>query len=104
MDVMVASSVAARPYALNTEANGSGLSWAAVIGGAVATAALALILLMLGLGLGLSSISPWSPAGHLVDRDRSRDHRLADSDAGDRSRDGRLSSREAAYQMGKHPQ
>jgi hypothetical protein len=63
MDLMVASSVAARPYALNDEANGSGLSWAAIIGGAFAAAALALILLMLGLGLGLSSISPWSPAG-----------------------------------------
>ena len=45
------------------EANRSGLSWAAVIGGAFATAALALILLMLGVGLGLSSVSPWSPAG-----------------------------------------
>jgi len=63
VDVMVASPVAARPYALNDEVNGSGLSWAAVVGGAFAAAALALILLMLGLGLGLSSISPWSPAG-----------------------------------------
>jgi hypothetical protein len=64
MDVMVASSVATRPYAmLSEEANGSGLSWAAVIGGAFAAAALALILLLLGVGLGLSSISPWSPTG-----------------------------------------
>jgi hypothetical protein len=64
MDVMVANSVATRSYAMpSDEANGSGLSWAAVIGGAFAAAALALILLLLGVGLGLSSISPWSPAG-----------------------------------------
>ena len=64
MDVMVASSVEAAPYGIpSDEANGSGISWAAVIGGAFAAAALALILLLLGVGLGLSSISPWSPAG-----------------------------------------
>jgi hypothetical protein len=45
------------------EAKASGISWAAVIGGAFAAAALALILLTLGVGLGLSSISPWSRAG-----------------------------------------
>lgn len=38
----------------------SGVSWGAVLGGAVAAAALSLILLMLGAGLGLSSVSPWS--------------------------------------------
>ena len=64
MDAMVASSVAAKPYPmLSDEANASGISWAAVIGGAFAAAALALILLVLGVGLGLSSISPWSHAG-----------------------------------------
>lgn len=64
MDVMVASSVEARPYGLpSDEANASGMSWAAVIGGAFAAAALGLILLVLGVGLGLSSISPWSSAG-----------------------------------------
>ena len=36
------------------EANSSGVSWPAVIGGASATAALSLILLALGTGLGLS--------------------------------------------------
>lgn len=46
-----------------SEASVSGISWAAVIGGAVAAAALALILLALGTGLGLSSISPWSHSG-----------------------------------------
>jgi hypothetical protein len=63
MDVLVASPVEARPIAMpGDEANGSGISWAAVIGGAFAAAALALILLLLGVGLGLSTISPWSPA------------------------------------------
>ncbi|MFZ6846478.1 hypothetical protein [Undibacterium sp. RuTC16W] len=38
----------------------SGVSWAAVLAGAVAAASLSLILLMLGVGLGLSNVSPWS--------------------------------------------
>ncbi|MFZ6770291.1 hypothetical protein ACO0LM_24825 [Undibacterium sp. Di26W] len=38
----------------------SGVSWGAVLAGAVTAAALSLILLMLGAGLGLSSVSPWS--------------------------------------------
>jgi len=45
------------------EANRSGVSWAAVIGGALVIAALSLILLALGAGLGLASISPWSGPG-----------------------------------------
>jgi hypothetical protein len=47
----------------NNEANSSGVSWAAVIGGGLVTAALALILLALGTGLGLSSVSVWANAG-----------------------------------------
>jgi hypothetical protein len=47
----------------HADSNTSGVSWAAVIGGAFVTASLALILIILGLGLGLSSISPWSGAG-----------------------------------------
>ena len=50
------------PMARN-EARSSGVSWPAVIGGAVVTAALSLILLALGAGLGLSSVSPWSHVG-----------------------------------------
>ncbi len=38
----------------------SGVSWGAILAGAVAAAALSLILLMLGTGLGLSNVSPWS--------------------------------------------
>jgi hypothetical protein len=48
---------------LRNEAHASGVSWAAVIGGAFVAAALSLILLALGAGLGLSSVSPWSNVG-----------------------------------------
>lgn len=55
------------PPSVATSASGevsvSGVSWAAVIAGAVVAAALSLILLALGTGLGLSSVSPWSNAG-----------------------------------------
>jgi hypothetical protein len=45
------------------EANSSGVSWAAVIGGAFVAAALSLILLALGTGIGFSAVSPWTNAG-----------------------------------------
>jgi hypothetical protein len=45
------------------EANASGVSWAAVSGGAFVAAALSLILLSLGTGLGFSAVSPWSNNG-----------------------------------------
>jgi hypothetical protein len=45
------------------EALSSGVSWAAVLGGAFVSASLSLILLALGAGLGLSSVSPWSNQG-----------------------------------------
>jgi len=45
------------------EARASGVSWAAVIGGAFVAAALSLILLALGTGLGFSSVSIWSNVG-----------------------------------------
>jgi hypothetical protein len=45
------------------ESYSSGVSWAAVIGGAFVSASLALILLSLGTGLGFSAISPWSNVG-----------------------------------------
>lgn len=45
------------------EDNSSGVSWAAVAGGAFVAAALSVILLALGTGLGLSSISPWVNVG-----------------------------------------
>ena len=42
------------------EASASGVSWAAVAGGAFVASALSLILLSLGTGLGFSAVSPWS--------------------------------------------
>jgi hypothetical protein len=52
-----------RPFpepGMKTEANSSGVSWAAVVAGAVVAAALSLILVALGTGVGLSSVFPWS--------------------------------------------
>jgi hypothetical protein len=48
---------------VSNEANASGVSWPAVIAGAVVAAALSLALLSLGTGLGLASVSPWSGEG-----------------------------------------
>jgi hypothetical protein len=50
-------------FDVKNEAHSSGISWAAVIGGAFTAAALSLILLTLGTGLGFSSVSPWSNMG-----------------------------------------
>jgi hypothetical protein len=41
----------------------SGVSWAAVLAGAVASLALTLVLLSLGAGLGFSVVSPWANSG-----------------------------------------
>jgi hypothetical protein len=50
--------------ALNTrEASSSGISWPAILGGALAAASLSLILLAFGSGFGLASVSPWSNSG-----------------------------------------
>ena len=47
----------------SAESPASGVSWGAVIGGALVASSMALILSFLGVGLGLSSISPWSGSG-----------------------------------------
>ena len=65
---ILSSSAARSPTGLaetsvRNEAHSSGVSWAAVMGGAFVAAALSLILLALGVGLGLSSVSPWSNVG-----------------------------------------
>jgi len=44
----------------------SAVSWAAIIGGALAAVAMTLLLVALGTGIGLSSVSPWSPANPSV--------------------------------------
>jgi hypothetical protein len=41
----------------------AGVSWAAVVAGAIASCALTLVLLSLGAGLGFSVVSPWSNSG-----------------------------------------
>jgi hypothetical protein len=46
-----------------TEPAESGISWAAVIGGAFVAASISLIMLALGAGFGLSALSPWSNTG-----------------------------------------
>jgi hypothetical protein len=48
---------------VRNDAHSSGVTWSAVIGGAVVSAALSLILLALGTGLGFSAISPWANTG-----------------------------------------
>ena len=55
-DAPQASGIAVIP----AEASHAGVSWSAVLAGALAAAALSFILLILGVGLGLSVISPWS--------------------------------------------
>jgi hypothetical protein len=47
-------------YPQSNSSHVSGVSWGAVLAGAVAAAALSFILLILGFGLGLSAVSPWS--------------------------------------------
>jgi hypothetical protein len=53
---------------VKNEAYSSGVSWAAVIAGAVGAAALSLILIALGTGFGLSATSPWSNVGASASR------------------------------------
>jgi hypothetical protein len=45
------------------EASTSGVTWSAIIAGAVAAAAIGLILLVLGMGIGLTAVSPWALSG-----------------------------------------
>ena len=45
------------------DAQTNGLSWSAVVAGAVTAAALTLLLIAFGAGLGLSAVSPWSGSG-----------------------------------------
>jgi hypothetical protein len=56
-------STTAEPVPGLVEPSVSGVSWPAVLAGAVASCALTLVLLSLGTGLGLSAVSPWGDAG-----------------------------------------
>jgi hypothetical protein len=50
-------------YRLDPTEQAIGVSWGAIVAGAVVAAALSLALIALGVGLGLSAISPWSGSG-----------------------------------------
>lgn len=62
------SSSSGRDTVGKNEAPTSGVSWPAIIAGAVATAALSLALLALGTGVGFSVASPWVSQGATVTR------------------------------------
>lgn len=51
---------AAVPASLPVESSSSGVSWAAIIAGALAATATTVALTVLGSGIGLTTISPWS--------------------------------------------
>ena len=51
------------PPAVIVEPSVSGVSWAAVLAGGIASCALTLVLLSLGTGLGLAAVSPWGNSG-----------------------------------------
>ena len=64
MATVIAASGAYRPDEVpNLESSHSGITWSAIIGGAVGASAVSLILIALGAGLGLASVSPWANAG-----------------------------------------
>lgn len=54
---------ASLPRAVETSSLQSAVSWAAIIGGAVAAASVTLVLLALGGGIGLTTVSPWFYSG-----------------------------------------
>jgi hypothetical protein len=55
--------VVIQPGADTAEPSMAGVSWPAVVAGAVVSCALTLVLLAFGTGLGLSVVSPWTGAG-----------------------------------------
>ncbi len=57
------SSSAHRGNLSGNEASASGVSWPAVLAGALVTSALSILLLELGMGLGMAVVSPWAGRG-----------------------------------------
>src|SRR3954454_744835 len=51
------------PDPIAAESRFSGVSWAAIVAGGIASAAMAIILMTLGAGLGLIAVSPWPGQG-----------------------------------------
>jgi hypothetical protein len=60
---MVQATLTERPVTGVIEPSVSGVSWAAVLAGAIASCALTLVLLSLGTGLGFAVVSPWGNSG-----------------------------------------
>src|SRR3981189_3242647 len=60
---MVQATLTERPVTGVIEPSVSGVSWAAVLAGAIASCALTLVLLSLGTGLGFAVASPWGNSG-----------------------------------------
>lgn len=60
---MIDTVVVAPSPGQTTSSTLAGLSWPAIVAGAVVACALTLVLLAFGTGLGLSMVSPWSGAG-----------------------------------------
>jgi hypothetical protein len=60
---MVQATLSEQPVTGVIEPSVSGVSWAAVLAGAIASCALTLVLLSLGTGLGFAVVSPWGNSG-----------------------------------------
>jgi hypothetical protein len=60
---MVQAILTEQPAVGVIEPSVSGVSWAAVLAGAIASCALTLVLLSLGAGLGFAVVSPWGNSG-----------------------------------------
>ena len=85
------------------ETSTSGVTWSAIIAGAVAAAATALIPLVLGADLGLSAVSPWGQLRRVRDNDWRRRRHLAGCNSMAVGRTGRLSDRASEDQVGQRP-
>jgi hypothetical protein len=57
------TSLSVQPGQVNNHTFTSGITWSAVLGGAIVIASMSFILLSLGAGLGFSTITPWSGPG-----------------------------------------
>jgi hypothetical protein len=60
---MVQAIVTERPSTSVVESTDSGVSWASIVAGAVASCALTLVLLSFGTGVGFAVVSPWGNSG-----------------------------------------
>jgi len=66
MESRIAADRSAAIHSASNESFASGVSWAAVLAGAIVAASLTLILILLGSGLGFAIVSPWANQGASV--------------------------------------